>query len=163
MIYKLFGWSLLIAFVVYRLNIEKNNKENYKNKELKDHGVGTFSVFNTQTIINKEDEEDYSHLDKEQILDYVNNLKEERELKFNEYISLVQAENTGDYTKRLEKEIDIIDTNITKFNRIYYKISLSKKKEPKAYKEYEEKLKTLKKNDPPTEEGNQLQENQLLL
>jgi hypothetical protein len=36
----------------------------------------------------------------------------------------------------------------------------SKKKEPKAYKEYEEKLKTLKKNDPPTEEGNQFQENQ---
>ena len=125
MIYKLFGWSLLIAFVVYKLNIEKNNKENYRNKELKDHGVGTFSVFNTQNIKNDEDEEDYSHLDKQQVLDYVNNLKEERELKFNEYISLVQAGNIGDYTKRLEKEIDIIDINIAKFNRIYYKISIS--------------------------------------
>ena len=33
--------------LAYRLDIERK-KEPYRNKELKNHGVGTFSVFNTQ-------------------------------------------------------------------------------------------------------------------
>ena len=147
MIYKLFGWSFLIVFIVYRLDIEKK-KEPYRNKELKEHGVGTFSVFNTQTIKNDEnedDDEDYSDLDKQKILEYVNNLKIDRENKFNEYIALQQSGNISNYTKQLENEIEIVDLNIAKFDRIYYKISISEHntKEniiPKYNKENDETL-----------------------
>ena len=147
MIYKLLGWSFLIVFIVYRLDIEKK-KEPYRNKELKEHGVGTFSVFNTQTIKNDEnedDDEDYSHLDKQKILEYVNNLKIDRENKFNEYIALQQSGNISNYTKQLENEIEIVDLNIVKFDRIYYKISISEHntKEniiPKYNKENDETL-----------------------
>ena len=128
MIYKLLGWSFLIVFIAYRLDIERK-KEPYRNKELKNHGVGTFSVFNTQELKNENnDEEDYSHLDKEQVLDYVNNLKEDRENKFNEYIALQQSGNISNYTKQLEIEIELIDLNIAKFDRIYYQISISEHK-----------------------------------
>lgn len=146
MIYKLLGWSFLIVFIVYRLDIEKK-REPYRNKELKDHGVGTFAVFNTQTIKNdeNEDDEDYSHLDKQKILEYVNNLKIDRENKFNEYIALQQSGNISNYTKQLENEIEIVDLNIAKFDRIYYKISISEHntKEniiPKYNKENDETL-----------------------
>lgn len=145
MIYKLLGWSFLIVFIVYRLDIEKK-REPYRNKELKDHGVGTFAVFNTQTIKNDEnDDEDYSHLDKQKILEYVNNLKIDRENKFNEYIALQQSGNISNYTKQLENEIEIVDLNIAKFDRIYYKISISEHntKEniiPKYNKENDETL-----------------------
>lgn len=147
MIYKLLGWSFLIVFIVYRLDIEKK-REPYRNKELKDHGVGTFSVFNTQTIKNDEnedDDEDYSDLDKQKILEYVNNLKIDRENKFNEYIALQQSGNISNYTKQLENEIEIVDLNIAKFDRIYYKISISEHntKEniiPKYNKENDETL-----------------------
>lgn len=128
MIYKLLGWSFLIVFIAYRLDIERK-KETYRNKELKNHGVGTFPVFNTQELKNKNnDEEDYSHLDKEQVLDYVNNLKQDRENKFNEYIVLQQSGNISNYTKQLEIEIELIDLNIAKFDRIYYQISISEHK-----------------------------------
>ena len=128
MIYKLLGWSFLIVFIAYRLDIERK-KEPYRNKELKNHGVGTFSVFNTQELKNENnDEEDYSHLDKEQVLDYVNNLKQDRENKFNEYIALQQSGNISNYTKQLEIEIELIDLNIAKFDRIYYQISISEHK-----------------------------------
>jgi len=147
MIYKLLGWSFLIVFIVYRLDIEKK-REPYRNKELKDHGVGTFAVFNTQTIKNDEnedDDEDYSHLDKQKILEYLNNLKIDRENKFNEYIALQQSGNISNYTKQLENEIEIVDLNIAKFDRIYYKISISEHntKEniiPKYNKENDETL-----------------------
>lgn len=146
MIYKLLGWSFLIVFIVYRLDIEKK-REPYRNKELKDHGVGTFAVFNTQTIKNdeNEDDEDYSHLDKQKILEYLNNLKIDRENKFNEYIALQQSGNISNYTKQLENEIEIVDLNIAKFDRIYYKISISEHntKEniiPKYNKENDETL-----------------------
>lgn len=146
MIYKLLGWSFLIVFIVYRLDIEKK-REPYRNKELKDYGVGTFAVFNTQTIKNdeNEDDEDYSHLDKQKILEYVNNLKIDRENKFNEYIALQQSGNISNYTKQLENEIEIVDLNIAKFDRIYYKISISEHntKEniiPKYNKENDETL-----------------------
>lgn len=128
MIYKLLGWSFLIVFIAYRLDIERK-KEPYRNKELKNHGVGTFPVFNTQELKNENnDEEDYSHLDKEQVLDYVNNLKQDRENKFNEYIALQQSGNISNYTKQLEIEIELIDLNIEKFDRIYYQISISEHK-----------------------------------
>lgn len=128
MIYKLLGWSFLIVFIAYRLDIERK-KETYRNKELKNHGVGTFPVFNTQELKNENnDEEDYSHLDKEQVLDYVNNLKQDRENKFNEYIALQQSGNISNYTKQLEIEIELIDLNIAKFDRIYYQISISEHK-----------------------------------
>ena len=128
MIYKLLGWSFLIVFIAYRLDIERK-KEPYRNKELKNHGVGTFPVFNTQELKDKNsDEEDYSHLDKEQVLDYVNNLKQDRENKFNEYIALQQSGNISNYTKQLEIEIELIDLNIAKFDRIYYQISISEHK-----------------------------------
>lgn len=128
MIYKLLGWSFLIVFIAYRLDIERK-KETYRNKELKNHGVGTFPVFNTQELKDKNnDEEDYSHLDKEQVLDYVNNLKQDRENKFNEYIALQQSGNISNYTKQLEIEIELIDLNIAKFDRIYYQISISEHK-----------------------------------
>ena len=46
MIYRIIGWSLLIGFIAFQINLEKkkilDNKENYKNKEIKNHGVGTF-------------------------------------------------------------------------------------------------------------------------
>ena len=128
MIYKLLGWSFLIVFISYRLDIEKK-KETYRNKELKNHGVGTFPVFNTQELKSENnDEYDYSHLDKQQILDYVNNLKQDRENKFNEYIALQQSGNISNYTKQLEIEIELIDLNIAKFDRIYYQISISEHK-----------------------------------
>ena len=126
MIYKLLGWIILIYFIIYKLNIEKKkNKENYKNKELKNHGVGTFPVFNTQTIPPKDDnEEDYSYLDKNEVQNEIIKLKEERENKFNEYLALKQSGNGGEYTNNLENVINIWDINISKFQNIYYKISI---------------------------------------
>lgn len=126
MIYKLLGWIILIYFIIYKLNIEKKkNKENYKNKELKNHGVGTFPVFNTQTIPPKDDnEEDYSYLDKNEVQNEIIKLKEERENKFNEYLALKQSGNGGEYTNNLENVINILDINISKFQNIYYKISI---------------------------------------
>lgn len=126
MIYKLLGWIILIYFIIYKLNIEKKkNKENYKNKELKNHGVGTFPVFNTQTIPTKDDnDEDYSYLDKNEVQNEIIKLKEEREKKFNEYLALKQSGNGGEYTNNLENVINILDINISKFQKIYYKISM---------------------------------------
>ena len=50
MIYKIMGWGLLAGFIAYKINLEKlkkqEYKEKYKNKELKDHGVGTFGALN---------------------------------------------------------------------------------------------------------------------
>jgi hypothetical protein len=149
MIYKLLGWSVLIYYIVYKLNLEKTkkikNKEDYKNKEIKDHGVGTFSVFNTQTIPKKLDEEDYSYLNKDELKQEIDELKEKRENKFNEYTKLIQSGNQGDYTTGLEKEIDLLDLNISKFEKIYYKISLASSstktnKRPKYDKTHDESL-----------------------
>ena len=126
MIYKLLGWFILIYFIIYKLNNEKKkNKENYKNKELKNHGVGTFPVFNTQTIPIKDDnDEDYSYLDKKEVQNEIIKLKEEREKKFNEYLALKQSGKDGEYTNNLENVINILDINISKFQKIYYKISM---------------------------------------
>lgn len=126
MIYKLLGWIILIYFIIYKLNIEKKkNKENYKNKELKNHGVGRFPVFTTQTIPTKNDnDEDYSYLDKNEVQNEIIKLKEDREKKFNEYLALKQSGNGGEYTNNLENVINILDINISKFQKIYYKISM---------------------------------------
>ena len=145
MIYKLLGWGFLITFVVYNLNIEQKNKEEYKNKELKDHGVGTFHVFNTQGNKNRDDEEDYSLYDKKTVQQKIDSLKKTREAKFNEYVSLKQTNGESEYTKNLEKNIDTIDEYINKLEKIYYKISFSKATTegndiPKYDKKYDETL-----------------------
>ena len=79
-------------------------------------------------------------------------------------LGLEQTQASGipkeDYPPHINENLDKAKTTQKEYLEKVLGKKPSKKKEPKAYKEYEEKLKTLKKNDPPTEDGNQFQQNQ---
>ena len=143
MIYRLLGWSILIILIAQQMN-KQNNKEQYRNKELKNHGVGTFPVFNTQSLKSEEDDEfDYSNIDKDEVMNKINSSKNDRAKKFKEYVELKQNGDEGEYTKSLEKNMDDIDKYINELQNIYYKIASSKSSSktnriPKYDKQYDE-------------------------
>jgi hypothetical protein len=143
MIYRLLGWSILIILIAQQMN-KQNNKEQYRNKELKNHGVGTFPVFNTQSLKSEEDDEfDYSNIDKDEVMNKINSSKNDRAKKFKEYVELKQNGDEGEYTKSLEKNMDDIDKYINELQNIYYKIESSKSSSktnrmPKYDKQYDE-------------------------
>ena len=146
MIYRLLGWSILIILIAQQMNKQNNkqkNKEQYRNKELKNHGVGTFPVFSTQSLKSENDEFDYSNIDKDELMDKINSSKNDRATKFKEYVELKQNGDEGEYTKSLEKNMDDIDKYINELQNIYYKIASSKSSSktnriPKYDKQYDE-------------------------
>ena len=112
---------------------KKKMKETFINKEIKDHGVGTFgSLQYTYDKEKRKEEElmDMSNLKPEEIKEKIDINEKERKNIFNKYKELREKNNKDEneitYMKQIETHLNNLDDYIGKMRKIYYKISLNK-------------------------------------